>query len=308
MSLHPDYPHVSEVDGWCESLVRRAEGLEPAAELTPGPESPFKVRHAAMVQFARFSRPGASDWYGLWQPVVNGGPAPLLVHVPGYGGEMSLHPQFVAAGFNVLHINPLGYCTPKGLDESKRVEGTWPVLPDTVLSGGERGYADWLTDALVSIRWAMRQPQVQANRLGTFGTSQGGGGALLLASLLRDKVRACAADEPFLTGFAMMHGRGNLGAYDLAFKALNKSAGDAGRQRAGWRGMGTIDTISHAHRLTMPTLLTAGKIDMVCPSDTIQALFERLPATRAYMEMAGMAHGYTQPFGEVAKAWLTLYV
>ena len=44
-------------------------------------------------------------------------PAPLLVHTPGYGGEMSMHPE-LAQYFNVLHINPLGYTTPEGKDEN----------------------------------------------------------------------------------------------------------------------------------------------------------------------------------------------
>ncbi|GEM_PF-2223529 len=31
-------------------------------------------------------------------------PAPLVVHTPGYGEEMSMHPE-LARYFNVLHIN-----------------------------------------------------------------------------------------------------------------------------------------------------------------------------------------------------------
>lgn len=27
------------------------------------------------------------------------------------GAEMSIHPEIMAEGFNILHINPLGYCT-----------------------------------------------------------------------------------------------------------------------------------------------------------------------------------------------------
>ena len=45
----------------------------------------------------------AERFYAYFQPVYSGGPAPLLLHVPGYGGELSMHPELVFDGFNVLH-------------------------------------------------------------------------------------------------------------------------------------------------------------------------------------------------------------
>ena len=137
--------------------------------------------------------------------MYSGGPAPLLIHLPGYGAEMSAHPELVAAGYNVLHINPLGYATPNGPDETKVVNGAWPVLPETVTTCGKKGYCDFLTQAVAAARWACAQPCVQANRLATLGTSQGGGTALLLGSLLAGRgVKAVAADVPFLTDFPRM--------------------------------------------------------------------------------------------------------
>jgi pimeloyl-ACP methyl ester carboxylesterase len=58
----------------------------------------------------------------------------------------------------------------------------------------------------------------------------------------------------------------------------------------------------------MPVLLTAGLDDETCPVDQIRALFERLPGTRSYTELAGQGHAYTQPFLHLARAWFRLYV
>jgi cephalosporin-C deacetylase-like acetyl esterase len=223
---------------------------------------------------------------------------------------MSAHPELVADGFNVLHINPQGYATPKGPDESRRPAGTWPVLADTVLSLGRRGYADWLAQAAAAALWALGLDEVESARFGFFGTSQGGGTALLLSSIFRDRaVRAVAADVPFMCDFPLVHASKEPGAYGLAFGPLSQLE----RERpadlpAAWKALGTIDTTSHAHRLTIPVLLTAGQQDGACPPPSIRSLFDKLPATRCLCELAGQGHAYTTPFVHLARAWFRLYV
>jgi len=234
----------------------------------------------------------------------------VLLHLPGYGAEMSAHPELVADGYNVLHINPLGYATPHGPDQSKKRQDTWPVLPDTVRSMGKEGYVDWLTEAAAATLWALGQERVDDGRFAFFGTSQGGGTALLMGSIFRDRgVRAVAADVPFLTDFAWVHGNRSGGAYNLIAPPLEALAQEgADRLAAGWKALGLVDTLSHAHRLTMPVLLTAGGDDVTCPPATIRALFDRLPGTRSYTELAGQGHAYTMPFLNLTRAWMRLHV
>jgi len=272
--LHTNYPTAAAVDVWCEEMRKEAEALAiTAQDVTESPvyTFPLRVRHQDNARYIAFSSATGDTFYGYWQPTQSTAPAPLLVHLPGYGAEMSAHPQLVAQGYNVLHINPLGYTTPTGFDTEKTVNGGWPVLPDTVTTAGARGYRQWLTQALSAVQWASGQQQVQADRIATFGTSQGGGTALLLGSLLVEcGLKAVAADLPFLTNFPLVYGKSN--------------------------------------RLTMPVLLTAGSIDEVTPKDSIIALFDRLPGTRSFTEFAGQGHAYTVPFLPLATAWFGLYV
>ena len=96
-------------------------------------------------RFVRFERDGKFAFYAYFQPCYDKR-APLAVHTPGYGGEMSFHPE-MATRWNVLHISPLGYNTPRGKDRTKMtMNGCGAVYPETLLSGGVHGYADWLTD------------------------------------------------------------------------------------------------------------------------------------------------------------------
>jgi cephalosporin-C deacetylase-like acetyl esterase len=296
------YPTRDEVDDWLDSIWGRGDprGCKAEELSDQGFTHNLGIRHLPGFQYIRFSPARRSEFYGYWQPALSF-PAPLVVHVPGYGAEMSAHPDLVAAGFNVLHISPLGYSTPHGAEEAKKRNGVWPVLPDTLLSRGKRGYKEWLADCVLAVRWALGRPETHDNRVSFFGTSQGGGGALLLASLFRNRgVRCVAADVPFLTDFRGAKGQG---AYAL-FSSTLQAADD---KKTVWHAAGLVDTLSHVHRLDLPVLLTGGGCDETCPPSTIEALFERLPGTRSYTYLKGTAHRYTTQFIPLTTAWFRLY-
>jgi len=301
--LHEYYPGRNEIDQWCNNLIERAERRTLKVEFLDAPSYSFQlgVRHVAGNCYVAFKTPGRKTFYGYWQP-AHAAPAPILFHLPGYGAEMSAHPELVEKGFNLLHINPLGYATPSGPAQN---EGMWPVLPDTVRSGGQRGYVDWLEDALAAVTWALSLDVVEPRRFGFFGTSQGGGTSLLLASIMADRgVKAVAADLPFLTNFPLMYKLENRGAYQIAFDSMRTPEGEPDE----WKALGFIDTISHAHRLKMPTLLTAGGLDEACPPSSIESLFAKLPGTRSYTCIHDQGHAYTVAFLRLASAWFALYV
>ena len=297
------YPNQDELAGWIASIWEMAEQTECTAEILENNGFSFSlgVNHVgAEFTYVKFSPKGMDPFYGYWQPVLSG-PAPLLFHVPGYGAEMSTHPELVSLGFNVLHVSPMGFATPEGPDESKKRNDSWPVLPDTVISGGKEGYRIWLANCIMAIKWAMQQAEVIEDRISFFGTSQGGGGSLLLGSLFKDRgVRCVAADVPFLTNYPLADGRG---AYQHAAEGLDAVEDKA----AGWKALGFADTINHAERLTMPVMLTAGGKDEACPPETVQSLYEELPGTKSLTYFKDLTHRYTREFLPLAAAWFRIY-
>ena len=298
-----NYPDASSIDEWLERIWRAAHQLSCAIEpLAPHEFEPsYGVRHLRGARYVRFTPDGREPFYALWQPAPSQ-PAPLLVHTPGYGAEISAHPDLVALGFNVLHVNPLGYVTPAGLDTSKMRDGTWPVWPDTALSGGEHGYHEWLTDVLLAITWAQSQDAVLPERLSFFGTSQGGFASLVLGSLYSGRGARCVAADVPATNF-LLHKPPTEEGVNPLFDYIAHMDNPA----EGWRAVGFIDPASHVHRLTMPVLLTAGADDDVCPAATIEALFGELPGTRALCCLDSQGHGYTQEFITLAGSWFRLY-
>ena len=298
------YPDPAAIDAWLDGIWQEAQQTAFEAELLDenGFDPHLGIRHMRQYAYVRFAPQGRDPFYGYWQPAPST-PAPLLVHTPGYGAEMSVHPDLVAQGYNVLHVNPLGYVTPSGADINKQTDGGWPVFGDTLASGARGGYRLWLQDCALAIRWALSRPEVLAERISFLGTSQGGGASLLLGSLYHGRgVRCVAADEPWMIDFPQAMSL----KVDWA-QSLEERMAAMDDPSPVWRALGTIDALSHAHRLAVPVLLTAGGADVTCPPPTIEALFDKLPTTRLYCHLDGQGHGYTREFVTLAAAWFRLY-
>ena len=298
------YPDAAAVDEWMDS-IRALVGQTPCkAEVLDdaGFTHQLSMHHLANA-YVRFEPDGMDPFYGYWQ-LTHSGPAPLVVHVPGYGAEISSHTEIVADGYNVLHISPLGYTTPDGPILTKQRNGEWPVLPDTILTDGREGYRHWLANCAMAVSWALAQAETLDDRVSFFGTSQGGGGSLLLGSLFAGRGARCVcADVPYLTDFRGAIASGKPGGYAM-FADLLPSLPDVA---AAWRTAGLIDTTSHVHRLDLPVLLTAGGPDETCPPHTIEKLFSMLPGTRSYTFLKDVGHRYTNEFVPLVRAWLKLY-
>ena len=300
------YPSQEELSNWIDRLWATEATLPVTAMRLNdrGERTRLGIHHMNRSSLYRFEQEGMRPFFGMWSPALKG-PAPLIVHTPGYGAEPSFHPDVVGEGYNVLELTPLGYWTPEGdRNELKRYDGNntiWPVLPNTAEDPYSlESYFGWMLNVMGAIRWAMSQPTVLPNRVSFFGTSQGGGASLLLGSIYRDHgVRCVAADEPFLTNYPMACFRG---AYDHVRIGICATSED----RA-WHNVGYVDTMAHASRMNYPVLLTLGTADVACPPECIQALFDVLDTTKMLLSMKDRGHGYQYEFVRHALTWFELY-
>lgn len=294
------YPTHEELEAWIEGIHKEAEAATLETEISGDfPLGMVRAFHSS-ARIVKFTVNQTHAFWGIWIPKETGSPAPLLVHVPGYGAELSCHPDVAGAGYNVLLLSPLGYWTPNGFDDTLRMEnGNWPVLPNTA-EGKKGGYRDWLLDAVIAVNWAKTQATVQDSGVSFYGTSQGGGTALLLGSLFAGRGTRCvAADEPFLTNYPKAGLRGAYGVLADAIKSTD--------EKEYYHNLGFADTLTHAYRMNYPVLLTGGGNDNVCPPDTVESLFERLPKTKSYTFLHDHPHGYNQRFVTLALSWFGLF-
>jgi len=304
-----DYPTPDEIDKyWRDALSEISDNIEPI-ERHGREDLPSLTydRHIGGI-WLRFTGVDGLRFWCFWQPCDRPGAHKTLIHVPGYGTEVSGHPSLVHAGYNVMHINPRGYCGPDGFanPEWRLPDGTPTVIFRNLDNPREYGYRSWFQDAVTAIRWLQKQPNV-TGKFGFFGSSQGGGGSLLLASILVTEgiVGAVVADVPFLTNFPLIYENSNRGAYDIAFSHIPE---DEALSKRSFRTLGYVDTVAHASRMNYPVLLTIGSLDEACPAYSIYSLYEKLPNTRGVVEMYGQGHAYTPSLPSLAEAWFKLYL
>jgi cephalosporin-C deacetylase-like acetyl esterase len=304
-----NYPTIDEINEyWCEALSEIPKNVEPIEkrdrEALP---SMTYDRHTGGT-WLRFVGVDGLKFWCFWQPCNRPGAHKTLIHVPGYGTEASAHPSLVHAGYNVMHVNPRGYCGPDGFanPEWRLPDGTPTVIFRNLDKPKEYGYRFWFQDAVIAVRWLQNQPNV-TGKFGFFGSSQGGGASLLLASILSTEgiSGAVVADVPFLTNVLLVYEKSNQGAYGIVFSNVPK---DEALSKRSFRTLGYVDTVAHASRMNYPVLLTIGSLDDACPPYSIYSLYEKLPNTRGVVEMYGQGHAYTPPLPTLAETWFNLYL
>lgn len=294
------YPTQEELQQWAEGLFAEAETIK--FEATDMSMRAFThsmgCYNLRSVTYVKFTTDRGSTFYCYWQRAMST-PAPLLIHTPGYNSEVSMHPHLLQEGYNILHVNPLGYATPWGPDLSKKKDGSWPVLRDFVQSYGKEGYREWLVNTILAVKWALSQPECLPDRVSFFGTSQGGAGSLVLGSVFKDHgVRCVAADLPYLVNLPLCK---KIGCY-------NTGADNMEDPEKAWKAVMHMDAYAHRERLSaMPVLLTAGGADTLCRQETIRSLFDALTGMKSFMLIKDEPHRYTQPFLYMAAAWFRMF-
>lgn len=296
------YPSQISIANWVDNIIQRLNSTYITAEFLdfiPIKESFGNNPNTLINKYIQFTTEDGHSFFGYWQP-AHKSPAPLLINLPGYGGCISNHPQINDDGYHILHIAPLGYVTPTSINDYLFLpNGKWPVLHNSAI-GIAGGYEDWILDCLLALSWAEKLPEVDSTRISLFGTSQGGGTALLLTSILPDRFRCVCADLPFLTGFPLTNLQGD--AYSILQESYSFLEEDIF-----WKNVGYIDTLSHAHRIKIPTMLSSGGMDTVCPSVAIEKLFEKLNCTKQYTYLSQGIHTHSRESMFLFRSWLSLY-
>lgn len=309
MGFSYNYPTIAEVEAyWNKAISEIPAHVEPIEERERSNQPGDAPDRHTQSRWLRFEGTDGVKFWCLWQPCSRPGRRKTLIHLPGYGTEVSAHPGFIHAGYNVMHINPRGYCGPDGHDnlDWRSSEGEAMVLYRNLDKPEEYGYRYWFQDAVTAVRWLQKQPNVD-EKLGFFGSSQGGGGALILASILASEgiVGAVAADVPFLTNFPSGLDRKISSAYEAI---VTKLSDNEDKLRQALHTFGHVDTIVHAPRMKYPVLLNIGSNDETCTPGSIYSLYKLLPDTRAVVELHGQGHAYTPPFPSLAEMWFNLYL
>ncbi len=224
-------------------------------------------------------------------------PLPAIVTVPGYGGtQQGVMLSECLRGYAILQVYPRSQGDSEAL---WKIDGpdklTWHAAhPEGAYYQG--AYAD----VVRGIDYLISRPDVDPERIGLVGTSQGGGMALAVGAL-DPRVKVVVAHVPFLCDFR-------------AAAAMPESLVKTVLNRANLNNEATLRTLDYfdplqlAPDLHVPVLVSAGGKDVTCPAATIRAVYERLPGIKSLMFYPELTHTSCAGFYEMTWPWLDLYL
>lgn len=223
------------------------------------------------VTFPGYGGQGIRGW--LRVPANAEGPLPAVVQYVGYGGGRGRAWEnlfWASAGFAHLQMDTRGQGATWSAGATGDPDGsTGPQIPGVMTRGIESRegyyYRRLITDAVRAVDAARTLPQVDADRIGVVGGSQGGGLALAAAALA-DGVRAAAFITPFLCDFPRAIRITDAHPYkEIAqYLAVNRD-----RLTEAMQTLRYVDGVNFARRSSVPAWFSAAMMDPITPPSTI---------------------------------------
>lgn len=300
-----DPPKTAEPDFdafWSRTLSENAEApLEAQAEPIDYPAIGAQVYEVYYTGWR-----GARICASLVVPDGDG-PFPALVQYHGYSGykgPVHGHLMWALQGYVVLAVDVRGQSGNSGdpgLYTGGHVTG-W--MTQGILDPEEYYYRGVYMDCVRALDVCCRRPEVDAQRIGVLGGSQGG--ALTLAVAALDSRPALAMPEmPYLCHFRR--------AVDMAARKPYLEISDylkrwPERTEQVWRTLSYCDNLNLAEHIKCPVLMTVGLQDDVCPPSTVYATYNKIKASKEIKVFPYQNHETVDAHWETKLRWAHHYL
>ncbi len=206
-----------------------------------------------------------AGWYCL--PAKREGTLPAILHVPGYIGEPRLPKQEALRGYAVFSVAPRGKLRSNG-----QFNPGYPgLLTHNIVDRHTYSYRGFYIDAVRGFDFLASRAEVDSERIGVTGSSQGGGLTFVVAAL-RDP-RAGAAGAPYLCGF--------MDAIQLTHTYPYQEIRDylrlyPERESVVRETLAYFDGIHFGPRISCPIIVNVGLQDNICPPETGYAAYRAI--------------------------------
>ncbi len=254
-----------------------------------------------------------AGWRGAriaaWYIVPDGiqGPLPTLVHYHGYSGskgEVHGYLLWALQGYAVLAVDVRGQSgnsNDPGQYTGGHVKG-WMTLG--ALDPEEYYYRGAYMDCVRALDVACAQPEVDAERIGILGVSQGGGLTLAVAAL-DARPKLAMPEVPYLCHFrravdmAVRHPYLEISEYLMRWPE---------REETVWRTLSYFDNLNLAQRIACPVLVDVGLQDDICPPSSVYAAYNQIRAPKRMEVYRYHNHAAVDAHWEPKLRWAHYYL
>lgn len=284
-------PRPDDFDAFWSRGLAEMQATDPAVALEPAPfQAPYAECHG--LQFTGTG--GARVFAKLLRPRQRSGRQPAVLHFHGYAGasaDWTTYLPYVAAGFTVAALDCRGQ---GGLSEDSGPGGRGTLRGHIVrgLQGPPEQlyYRQVFLDTAMLARIVMDLPDVDPQRVGAYGGSQGGGLALACAALVPE-IRRVAPTYPFLCDYQRVwemdqakEAYWELQDYFRRFDPRHL------RERETFLKLGLIDVQHLCSRIRAEVLMGVGLMDTICPPSTQFAAYNKITAPKRYHLFPDFGH------------------
>jgi cephalosporin-C deacetylase len=267
---------------WSETLAE-ANRMPLAPELTRV-DYPVDGLHVYRATYAGWDGARINGWFLVPESRA---PLPCLVVYHGYSGSKGAiydHLGWAGQGYAVLAVDVRGQNgdTPDPTDYPSGHFRGWMTLG--VSDPARYFYRGVFVDCVRALDFVASRSEVDPDRIGVMGISQGGGLTLAVAGLDR-RPKVAMSDVPFLCHYRR--------AVDVTEQLpygelIEYCRSHPGSEEQVFRTLSYFDGMNLAPDIACPTLVSVGLLDMICPPSTVFAAYNHL--------------GSATPAGEATKA------
>jgi cephalosporin-C deacetylase len=284
-------PRPADMDPFWEAALDEMRSTDPGVELV---RQPFAADFAECHHLYFTGVRGARIHAKYLRPVADRGPHPAVLMFHGYSGDSGDWADklgYVAQGFSVAALD----CRGQGgmSEDTGGVKGN--TLNGHIIRGLDQSPADLLfrhiyLDCAQMARIVMEMPEVDADRVGATGGSQGGGLTLACAAL-EPRIRKAAPVYPFLCDFQRVWEIDlAVAAYDELKQYFRRFDPRHEREADVFTRLGYIDNQHLAGRIRAETLFLVGLMDTVCPPSSQFAAYNKITAPKSLVIYPDFGH------------------
>ena len=286
-------PKPDDFDLYWERALEELDGTDPDPEWIP---ADFKAPSADCYDLYYTGVRNARIHAKVLVPKVHKDKMPALVNFHGYTGNCGNWTDklsYAGAGFVTAAMDCRG--------QGGRSEDTGQVKGNTMHGHIIRGLDDEpdnllmrniFLDAAELARILMDMPDVDADKVGVFGVSQGGGLSLACAAL-EPRIARAAVQYPFLSDYRRVweldmaqNAYEELQSYFKFFDPLHE------REEEVYRRLGYIDVHNLAPRIRGKVQMAVTLMDNICPPSTQFAAYNAITAPKELQIYPDFGHEF----------------
>jgi cephalosporin-C deacetylase len=284
-------PCPADIDPYWERALSEMRSVDPKVELKPHSfNAPFAECFDMYFTGVRGARVHAQ--YLRPKGIKGRNPAVLLFHgYSGDAGDWSGKLGYVARGFCVAALD----CRGQG-GQSEDVGGVkGNTLEGHIIRGLDGAPEDLLfraifLDTAEMARIVMDMPEVDPDRVGCTGGSQGGGLTLACAAL-EPRIRKAFPIFPFLCDYQRAWEMDKIKtAYDELAFYFRRFDPLHNREKEIFTRLGYIDNQHLAKRIKAETIMAVGLMDETCPASTQFAAYNKMRCKKSMLVYPDFGH------------------